>query len=329
MASQNCSLCLIPERVNAIKLDKFWTVNKSIDANNRPWLVVQSVRHVENIGDITSEEAHALGHHLKNLSSHLSKFKNVKRVHIYQINEGEPGHVHFHLTVSTAKDKKEYGTLLGKSLPKNLEMVSSSKWIPVNGKVKHLEPSFLVRIIVRLCNFIKKFNLIYPLIQRILKSKKIDTGYAAEIYVLSSVLTFSLLSIFLQHSNSIFLQIAVVLGGLRIVDIWSTQLSIILDRGARLLKSFERTFVLAAINLIEVSLISSVWLKKVEPIDTLSAISQGFRLATNRSTIETDTYAKLGIEVTIAATTLLLLVVVISVILGKLASERFDEVTVD
>ena len=327
--TDNCELCPIPSSVNALKLDKFWTVNNSIDSTDRPWIVIQSVRHVENIGDLTKEEANSLGHHLKTLSKHLSKLKNVHKVHVYQINEGSPGHVHFHLTVSTAKDKKEYGTLLGKPMPNSLESNPKSKWIPGRSKKDHLEPSFLVRSIVRLCNFIKRFNVIYPTIQKILKKKGIDTGYAAEIYVIGSLVTFMALLVFLNHSNSLLLRLALVLGVLRIIDIWSTQLSIILDRGARMLKSFERTFVLAAINLLEVSFISAIWLKEAEPISTLQAISQGFRLATNRSTIETTTFAKLAIEVSIAATTLLLLVVVISVILGKIASERFDEVNTE
>ena len=152
-----CQLCELPGKLNAIKLDKFWTVNVAEHSSDRPWIVLQTVRHVPHIDKLSNEEAAALGLHVKKLSAHLSNLENVNKVHIYQLNENTPGHVHFHMTVSTLKDKKDYGTLLSLPMPQKLKTAGKKSWIPRSYKAIKPEPSFLVRNIVAACNFIKKW----------------------------------------------------------------------------------------------------------------------------------------------------------------------------
>jgi diadenosine tetraphosphate (Ap4A) HIT family hydrolase len=167
-----------------------WTLNIAEAAIDRPWLVLQSVRHVPSMGLLNEAELKSLGQIQHTLVKHLDSLPSVQRAHMHYLNETVPSHVHIHFTVSTAGDaKSDISALLGVQWPENQPMIPREDWMPEiqTEVVAKKEPSFLVNGIVKFAHKIQKLNFIYPAISRLLKRFNIESGFAAEIYVLSSL----------------------------------------------------------------------------------------------------------------------------------------------
>jgi diadenosine tetraphosphate (Ap4A) HIT family hydrolase len=324
----DCWLCLLPNELGAEPLGNLWTVNIAQDAGNRPWLVVQSVRHVTSFSGLSTNELNDLGIIQRALVQHLESFLQVNRAHIHYLNESEPSHVHLHVTVSSPLDSKEIVTfLLSSAWPDSSVEISRDQWIPSLQDlfIEKREPSFLVRLIVKTSKRVQKLNFIYPTLIKLFSKLRIDSSYAAEAFVVASFFFFSM-GIYLSH-KSVFLGMTLSAFGLiRIVDIWATQLSILLDRKARILKSFERTLVLAVINVLELAAIVTIWAHSFFDLKIRDALLFGFQTATNRSeTIEPVRTLVLAVDFIGTATALLLLVAVFALALGRLTSDRFEE----
>lgn len=321
----NCSLCKLPEALNAISLDAYWTLNVARDAVDRPWLVLQTKRHVTSMDQLNSEEAKSLGIHVQKISKHLMRIANAKQIHVYQMNEGDPGHVHFHLLPSFNSDEFSPRTLLGLPIPINIPEIPKSQWLPSVTIANQREPSFTVRMLVWLSKRVKALNIIYPIIQKFCTKIGIDKGYAAEILVFSSLFLWVASFFFIQDSKSIYLFIISALGALRILDISATQISIILDRNARLLKSFERSLVLAFLNLAEITFVSAIWTRAITAESQLSALASSFQIATNRGEFSRSSELLLVVDIAVTLSSVLLLFIVVATVLGRISSERFDE----
>lgn len=323
-----CELCKLPGQLNAIAVGLHWTVNIAQDAKTRPWLVIQSKRHVDTFGDLTKEELLELGLVEKKLIAHLETFSQVHRAHIHYLNETQPSHVHLHITVSTLQDCKDDVTfLLGVEWPEDLRPINPQEWIPqISASVYHKrEPSFFVRTLVKIAQEIQRLNFIYPAISKGFKRIGKDPSYAAELYVFFSLLLF-ISGFILSTSHQMAGLIFSVLGFLRIVDIWSTQLAILLNRQAKLLKGFERTLVLAVFNCIELAAIAAIWGSYFLNLNTSQSLSYGVHAATNRSeSVNPTTTSVITLDAITTATSLLLLVAVVAMALGRLTSDRFEE----
>jgi diadenosine tetraphosphate (Ap4A) HIT family hydrolase len=323
-----CQLCTLPESLNAISIGKHWTLNIAQDASTRPWLVLQTKRHSSSLSHLEPEEAIELGLIQRNIIRHIESLPGVHRGHIYYLNETIPSHAHIHFTVSTLNEMKvSKEKMLDAVWPNSIPLIPKALWMPNFERlaIEKREPSILVRTLVGTARTIQKINFIYPLISRILVRKNKDSGFAAEIFVSFSLMFFAL-GLILSGENRISLGIFALLGLFRVIDIWSTQISILLDRRANKLKGFERTLVLAVTNCAELAIISGVWSKYFLNLNLLESLNFGFHVATNRSEIiAPGSIAGISIDMIGTATSLLLLVAVIAMALGRLTSDRFEE----
>ena len=305
-----------------------WTLNIAEGAIDRPWLVLQSVRHVPSMGFLNEAELKSLGQIQHTLVKHLDSLPSVQRAHMHYLNETVPSHVHIHFTVSAAGDaKSDISALLGVQWPENQPMIPRENWMPEiqTEVVAKKEPSFLVNGIVKFAHKIQKLNFIYPAISRLLKRFNIESGFAAEIYVLSSLSVF-ISGLFLSSHWKWAAAALAILGVARLVDIWATQVAILLDRQARLLKGFERTVVLAVINCLELATIVGVWGIYFFDFSTSVAFSFGFQVASNRSElVDATSHAGQWIDIIGTSTSLMLLIAVVAMALGRLTSDRFEE----
>lgn len=305
-----------------------WTLNIAEGAIDRPWLVLQSVRHVPSMGLLNEAELKYLGQIQHTLVKHLDSLPSVQRAHMHYLNETVPSHVHIHFTVSTAGDaKSDISALLGVQWPENQPMIPRENWMPEiqTEVVAKKEPSFLVNGIVKFAHKIQKLNFIYPAISRLLKRFNIESGFAAEIYVLSSLSVF-ISGLFLSSQWKWAAAALAILGAARLVDIWATQIAILLDRQARLLKGFERTLVLAIINCLELATIVGIWGIYFFDFSTSVAFSFGFQVASNRSElVDATSQAGQWIDIIGTSTSLMLLIAVVAMALGRLTSDRFEE----
>jgi diadenosine tetraphosphate (Ap4A) HIT family hydrolase len=305
-----------------------WTLNIAEAAIDRPWLVLQSVRHVPSMGLLNEAELKSLGQIQHTLVNHLDSLPSVQRAHMHYLNETVPSHVHIHFTVSTAGDaKSDISALLGVQWPENQPMIPRENWMPEiqTEVVAKKEPSFLVNGIVKFAHKIQKLNFIYPVISRLLKRFNIESGFAAEIYVLSSLSVF-ISGLFLSSQWKWAAAALAIIGAARLVDIWATQIAILLDRQARLLKGFERTLVLAIINCLELATIVGIWGIYFFDFSTSVAFSFGFQVASNRSElVDATSHAGQWIDIIGTSTSLMLLIAVVAMALGRLTSDRFEE----
>jgi len=305
-----------------------WTLNIAEAAIDRPWLVLQSVRHVPSMGLLNEAELKSLGQIQHTLVKHLDSLPSVQRAHMHYLNETVPSHVHIHFTVSTAGDaKSDISALLGVQWPENQPMIPREDWMPEiqTEVVAKKEPSFLVNGIVKFAHKIQKLNFIYPAISRLLKRFNIESGFAAEIYVLSSLSVF-ISGLFLSSQWKWAAAALAIIGAARLVDIWATQIAILLDRQARLLKGFERTLVLAIINCLELATIVGIWGIYFFDFSTSVAFSFGFQVASNRSElVDATSHAGQWIDIIGTSTSLMLLIAVVAMALGRLTSDRFEE----
>jgi diadenosine tetraphosphate (Ap4A) HIT family hydrolase len=305
-----------------------WTLNIAEGAIDRPWLVLQSVRHVPSMGLLNEAELKYLGQIQHTLVKHLDSLPSVQRAHMHYLNETVPSHVHIHFTVSTAGDaKSDISALLGVQWPENQPMIPRENWMPEiqTEVVAKKEPSFLVNGIVKFAHKIQKLNFIYPAISRLLKRFNIESGFAAEIYVLSSLSVF-ISGLFLSSQWKWAAAALAIIGAARLVDIWATQIAILLDRQARLLKGFERTLVLAIINCLELATIVGIWGIYFFDFSTSVAFSFGFQVASNRSElVDATSQAGQWIDIIGTSTSLMLLIAVVAMALGRLTSDRFEE----
>jgi diadenosine tetraphosphate (Ap4A) HIT family hydrolase len=305
-----------------------WTLNIAEAAIDRPWLVLQSVRHVPSMGLLNEAELKSLGQIQHTLVKHLDSLPSVQRAHMHYLNETVPSHVHIHFTVSTAGDaKSDISALLGVQWPENQPMIPRENWMPEiqTEVVAKKEPSFLVNGIVKFAHKIQKLNFIYPVISRLLKRFNIESGFAAEIYVLSSLSVF-ISGLFLSSQWKWAAAALAIIGAARLVDIWATQIAILLDRQARLLKGFERTLVLAIINCLELATIVGIWGIYFFDFSTSVAFSFGFQVASNRSElVDATSHAGQWIDIIGTSTSLMLLIAVVAMALGRLTSDRFEE----
>jgi hypothetical protein len=280
------------------------------------------------MGLLNEAELKSLGQIQHTLVKHLDSLPSVQRAHMHYLNETVPSHVHIHFTVSTAGDaKSDISALLGVQWPENQPMIPRENWMPeIQTEVAaKKEPSFLVNGIVKFAHKIQKLNFIYPAISRLLKRFNIESGFAAEIYVLSSLSVF-ISGLFLSSHWKWAAAALAILGAARLVDIWATQIAILLDRQARLLKGFERTLVLAIINCLELATIVGIWGIYYFDFSTSVAFSFGFQVASNRSElVDATSHAGQWIDIIGTSTSLMLLIAVVAMALGRLTSDRFEE----
>jgi hypothetical protein len=280
------------------------------------------------MGLLNEAELKSLGQIQHTLVKHLDSLPSVQRAHMHYLNETVPSHVHIHFTVSTAGDaKSDISALLGVQWPENQPMIPRENWMPEiqTEVVAKKEPSFLVNGIVKFAHKIQKLNFIYPAISRLLKRFNIESGFAAEIYVLSSLSVF-ISGLFLSSQWKWAAAALAIIGAARLVDIWATQIAILLDRQARLLKGFERTLVLAIINCLELATIVGIWGIYFFDFSTSVAFSFGFQVASNRSElVDATSHAGQWIDIIGTSTSLMLLIAVVAMALGRLTSDRFEE----
>jgi hypothetical protein len=280
------------------------------------------------MGLLNEAELKSLGQIQHTLVKHLDSLPSVQRAHMHYLNETVPSHVHIHFTVSTAGDaKSDISALLGVQWPENQPMIPRENWMPEiqTEVVAKKEPSFLVNGIVKFAHKIQKLNFIYPAISRLLKRFNIESGFAAEIYVLSSLSVF-ISGLFLSSQWKWAAAALAIIGAARLVDIWATQIAILLDRQARLLKCFERTLVLAIINCLELATIVGIWGIYFFDFSTSVAFSFGFQVASNRSElVDATSHAGQWIDIIGTSTSLMLLIAVVAMALGRLTSDRFEE----
>lgn len=321
-----CALCQLPQQSHALAMSPSWTLNVAQEAASRPWLVLQLKRHASSLGELTHEESMELGRNLALVARHFEELPGVRQPHIIYLNETIPGHVHFHVTMSVIEDPiVNTGDLFKRNLPQSAQDIPQTVWMPdVPLKKTKSEPSILVRGIVKLSRSLNGLNFLYSGLTRLLMKFGRDPSYAAEIYVPAWFLLE--ISLFFAVQRFRFLAIgAMLIIGLRMVDIWSMQIGILLDRGSRILRSFERTLVLTVINLFELMVASSICLYEMGLRGSLHLLSEGFSIVTLRGHPMANQWNFILLDFFGTLTALLLITAIGSIVLGKISSEHFDE----
>ena len=195
------------------------------------------------------------------------------------------------------------------------------------------EPSHAVRLAVRaarLAASISPYRLVIAWCHRV----GWPSSLAAELY---SPLWISALAVGLFCSRWMNLQalqswplrlvpvLILILAAWRIVDMWQVHCITLLDRSARGVVSFERSIVLLALNVVELTIAIGVALSVLGSYTPGRAWFAGFSITVLRDGPAVNTVPTAIVDVVGTATALLLLVATTGVVLGRLPGTRFNE----
>jgi diadenosine tetraphosphate (Ap4A) HIT family hydrolase len=319
-----------------------WTVNVAEDATSRPWVVFQSKRHVPSICDLTSAERSELIDGITRITETFEEFRTVRRVHVQLLNEISPPHVHFHISTSHDGDEGAAGPeTLTAPLGPNDYAPAQAEWlyhVSPPADALNAEKSKLVRLMVTLLGNARTalgFRWLYARFDNWRPHSR-DGWDGGELYVLlwTAVLVLFAMAATLFPDRWLT-TIALMVASYRVLDLLTYQLLEFLDRHENQKKSFERTFVLTSINLLNIFLwvftaslaIASPEVDGIEETGLSERLWASFAVVTLRGeAFGGGDY--LWVDVLGTAATSFLLLIVISSIIGLLGN-RLTESAAD
>lgn len=308
-----------------------WTINERVN-HQRPALVIQTRRHIENLGQLNSNEVNELGEILKASVGRVENLPTVEKCYVLYFNEGRPGHVHFHLVPRFTGETETANQLPDCSVSgvtTNFNLIARE--ISEELCRDYTEPSRLVRSILWLCEAWagvdaprKRRVSLYPWVAR--ASRRISYFDTAEKYVLLWMLLW--LSCWLTGSLDVgslhgWSRFLMALGVYRFVDMFLFEVRILLAPTP--LRSIARGLVLRGFNLVEIAVGSSVLITALSSRPTTNSLLMGFRIATLQGI---NSMPGIGIDIISAMGTSVCLVILIggvAMLLSKTA-ERVKEV---
>lgn len=339
-----CALCGIPDsrRAEGLTVDagNLWTFNVATDAHagGRPWIVLQPKRHVPRIDLLTPAEQAQLTTALARATRHLAADPQVRRVHVQLLNEAEPPHVHFHVSVSYTADESAGPTSFLTAPPPGVAPAPLVEWLPPADEATAAihEPSGLVRRTLTAVHGVRRalgmdwyYRKLLAWVSR--RFPRADSGTAGEVLVVGWVLLLGLGAFASTRGHAIAVAMAVV-AGYRLADMVTYTIIEVVDRNASRKRSFERTFVLTGLNLVQVVLACFIWFSVIATPDVNSdGAASGFERLWASFAIVTLRGGDLGGSSSVllidAAGTIVsafLLLVVLGVILGSLAARLYE-----
>jgi len=337
----SCLICDLPDELGAINAGAHWTANIAQDATDRPWIVVQTKKHVESFSELSNDQRSELSEILSLFTKHLESLPTVRRVHIQLLNEIEPPHVHLHIsTTHTGEEGSSGPASLSTPLADSVAGPARGDWMPAISKPATVdeEKSALVRGIVCCLEIVRRFGFfdkIYEVWSPRDKvgSRRLDGG-ESHVLVWTLVLMLAGVAAFIGHLEGyIWVSgIAFTIATYRLIDILTYQIAEFLDRRQNHKKSLERSLTLAFINLFQVFLwvvIADLAFASPDVVDTADATIQEYLWAAYATVTlrgeSFDDINHLWIDVVATASGSFLLLVVISTILGVLSSRLTDE----
>lgn len=330
-----CTCCvLVAELAQVGKLydaGEHWTINERVN-HQRPALVIQTRRHIENLGQLNSNEVNELGEILKASVERVENLPTVEQCYVLYFNEGDPGHVHLHLVPRFAGETERANQLPDRSVSGvTTEFDLLAREISKELCHDYSEPSRLVRSILWLCQAWagvdaprKRRVSLYPWVAR--ASRRINYFDSAEKYVL--LWMFLWLSCWLTESIKVgslhgWSRFLIAVGVYRFVDMFLFEVRILLAPTP--LRSIARGLVLRGFNLVEIAVGSSVLITALSSRPTTNSLLMGFRIATLQGI---NSMPGIGIDVISTMATSVCLVILIggvAMLLSKTA-ERVKEV---
>ncbi len=345
-----CQIVQTLEPSEVLELNEHWTVNVAENASTRPWLVVQSKEHYANLSDLSDAARASLGSALDVVTGHALAVSGGRRAYAMLLNEAEPPHVHFHVTVSFEEDEpsKRGSMLLGTETPEGISVNSHQVLDKIRTSIESgrletesnavdlgaAEPSFLVRAVVSVVRNFQRHNL-HAVVRSLFDDRGLSTTIEshsrstirssfAEIWVGGWVLTLAALLFLSDVESGPLVVIAVVLALYRLIEIAAPHLVTLLDRTATGVVSFERSFVLVVLNVLELAFILAILLATQVDGGPGERFTVGLRLATLRGELDQGDVTLAAIEWLGTAWSLLLLVASASIAMGRIA-ERLVE----
>jgi len=312
-------------------LGEHWTINERVN-HERPALVIQTRRHVENLGQLNSNEVNELGEILKVSVGRVEELPRVEQCYVLYFNEGDPGHVHLHLVPRFTGETERANELpdrLVSGVTTEFDLLAQE----ISKELNHdySEPSRLVRSILWLCKAWagvdaprKRRVSLYPWIAQ--ASRRIKYFDPAEKYVL--LWMFVWISCWLAESIAVgslhgWSRFLVAVGAYRFVDMFLFEVRILLAPTP--LRSIPRGLLLRGLNLVEIAIGSSVLITALSSRPSTETLLMGFRIATLQGT---NSMPGIGIDIISTMATSVCLVILVggvAMLLSKTA-ERVLEV---
>jgi diadenosine tetraphosphate (Ap4A) HIT family hydrolase len=251
---------LPPERVFSVS--PHWSLNQRVDEFVRPWFVLQTKHHRDDLTALTPAEQDELGRLLSGLCAAIENFTGATRVYVACLNE--LGHVHFHLVPRYAGDTQLGADLLRTPAPAGIPARVDDAVVAAIAEQAEFdpgkEPHWIVRAIVTAHRwFNARLSPYGPLVESVWRR---DPAAFAPVYVLLWLLALAaLLAISTIDGLPTWLRVVIsAAAAFRWVDAVLYELGVLLDRSQNFLAGFERSVLLAGANLIELSLIGAIWL---------------------------------------------------------------------
>jgi hypothetical protein len=213
------------------------------------------------------EERDELGRVLPSVTEAIRNFTGATRVYVAVFNE--LGHVHIHLVPRFASDTDaDTGpALFAAHAPEGVDRVTGRASVAAIAEQAEFdptaEPHAIVRGVVRAHELFGKRVSPYG---KLLEGRWKRTGYGgasfAPVYVGAWVLVLlAMLAVAAIHHTPWWVRVIVAGVALfRFVDVTLFEAGILLDRTQSWLSGLERSIILAALNLVEVSIIGAIWL---------------------------------------------------------------------
>lgn len=341
-----CELCALQrelerkgEAVSLLGGTEGYTLNKFQGESQRPRFVLQPRRHLTCYDQVGDSRAAALGEALARAISAIEKAEGVKRVYVMSFNETAPGHIHFHLVPRFESDE-----LRGPSLPDTADVPEGFDADAILAHVRDdREPSGDLSggvggalawqdspLTDRVREVLGGWNdhlSVYSLARRFIGGRPDRTGRTVDVgerYVLMWLFLLVLLA-----TTAMVLPVGgwwglvlSLLAGYRFIDLVVFVSAMLLTAGVNRVVSFARSLVLFVVNLMELALISIVWLRATG-VDRGEAALASF---TGQS-LDDPSVLQATLEFADKAAVVLIAGVAIALVVGKIG-ERFTDAAI-
>ncbi|HEY9408658.1 MAG TPA: hypothetical protein VIP77_03670 [Jiangellaceae bacterium] len=327
-----CELCELVEALDAdgalVSVGRHWTANVR-QGGGRPAIVLQVRAHRHGLESLEPAEAAELGAAVQRVARLLEGAPGVERVYAQSFNETPGQHVHVHVTprfrgerdlgpnalvdvvppadfdvaevVRQLDDGAVHGGVLTRRIRRGLRWVTR---VPIAGKDRH-PYSYLRRNVER-----TRFN-------RWL-SRHADAGeqYVMAALVVEAVVVAGIVGLAAAGATVAAGVLAVILL-LRVIDIASSQLDILLMDEESALQGHGRSLLLALANLAELGLVSAGVLVALG-LSFDDAVLEGARVSTLQSELTVGVAGSTPLLVATMCTALLVAVGSIGVVIAKI-----------
>jgi len=241
-----------------------WSFNQRVDVGRRPWFVLQTKHHRDDASDLSDLEGDELGRLIPRLSRAIENFTGATRV--YWVLFNELGHVHLHLIPRYASDAAQGAALLTAPAPPGMAPQVSGEVVRAIAEHASVDPGAephpIVRGVVTAHRwFDRRLSLYGPAIRHVWPDRWDATNFAP-VYVAGWAVVLGILfAISAAADLPAWARVLIALiAAFRWVDAVLYEVGILLDRSQAWLAGFERSLLLAAGNLFELSLVGAIWL---------------------------------------------------------------------